>query len=201
MKITHKILLLLVFMGQTMFGQFVHFHTHINNTDSKTRTKLIALIATLGLRNASLTASNGQLTTALASHQAQLQLQYTKNKYDRSSSFIASSIGSTVLGLGSSALARIPNLPYMTKDKQEYLDAVTMDKALLLALQSLSTTKIKSSKRQEVYRLRSKLLREFSKNDRDARQTLFMSAAGLVVLNYDEFIKLYNQLKLIEIIM
>ncbi|WP_025741803.1 hypothetical protein [Aquimarina pacifica] len=194
---TIYILVFFLLVVQTTFGQFVH--VHINNNDATTRRKLATLIGIVGGRNASLGISNKELEDALKDHKEQIELQYSKNQYDKSSSFIAGAGTSAVLSLGASAFTRIPRLPYMTSAKREYLDMITMDKALLLALQSVSTTKIKSSKRQEIYRLRSKLLREFSKNDRDARQTLYMSAAGLLIINFNEFADMYNQLKQIEI--
>lgn len=199
MKHISKLVMILLLGTQASFGQIVHVHTHINNNDSKTRGKLLQLIALLGARNGTLGGINGQLSTALANHQLQLKSQYTKNQFDRKNSFIVSAAGSSLLSVGASTLASRPRLPYMTKEKREYINAVTMDKALLLALQVVSKSKIKSSKRQEIYRLRSKLLRELSKNDRDARQSLFFSAAGLLVRDYEEFVKLYGKLKIVQI--
>ncbi len=194
MKTICTLVLLFLLVGQQTFGQFVHVHTHINNNDANTQAKLTALITILGGRNASLTTSNDKLKTALDNHKEQLSLQYTKNQFDRGTGYTTTAGISALLSLGASGLARIPGLPYMTSQKQAYLDEVTMDKALLLALKSVSKTNIKSAKRQEIYRLRSKLLREFAKNDTDVRQTLFISAAGVAVLNYKQFVNLYSQL-------
>ena len=192
MKTTHILLIALLLLSQLTFGQFVHFHTHINNNDANTRTKLFALKAILAGRNATVIASNKQLKDALKAHEEQIKLQYTKNTFDKGTGFRLSASLSAAASATTSAIARIPNLPYMTAIKQNYLDAVTKDKLLLLSLENVSKSKIKSSKRQEIYRLRSKLLREFSKHDRDTRSTLFISAAGVAVLN----IKNYSLFKL-----
>ncbi|GAA0716347.1 hypothetical protein GCM10009430_11970 [Aquimarina litoralis] len=201
MKIIYQLCILVLFSIQVGYGQFIHLHTHINNNDAQTRAKLSRLITILGIRNTTLTAVNSQLSRALVSHQTQLNLQYRRNPlFDKRNEFIASSLGTSLLNLGTSEIAN-SSLPYMTKEKREYMKEANMDLALLLALQYVSTSKIKSSKRQEIYRLRSKLLREFSKNGRDARQSLFLSAAGISVLNYEEFLELYKYLKLIQITM
>ncbi|OEK07358.1 hypothetical protein A8C32_18145 [Flavivirga aquatica] len=199
MKHIYIIIFLSVFGVQLGFSQFFHVHIHINNTDTETRSKLAALTGILALRNGTLIDLNKELSGAVKSHNKQRLLQYTKNKYDKGNGFITSAATSSVLSLGASTLASRSWLPYMTKDKRDYLNAITMEKGLLLALQNVSKTKIKSSKRQEVYRLRDKLLREFSKNDRDARKTLFLPLAGLTVINYKDFLKLYRKLKKVDI--
>lgn len=201
MKRIYQLFILSIFSIQIGHSQLFHLHTHINNNDGQTRAKLTQLITLLGIRNGTLTGVNSQLSRALLSHQTQLNLQYRRNPlFDKRSEFIASSVGTSLLNLGTSEIASNP-LPYMTKEKREYMQEANMDLSLLLALQYVSPSQIKSSKRQEIYRLRSKLLREFSKNGRDARQSLFFSAAGLSVLSHEEFMELYRYLKLIQIAM
>ena len=100
---------------------------------------------------------------------------------------------------GIALIANNANLPYMTKEKRDYLNQVAMDKAILIALQFVSADKIKSSRRQEIYRLRSKLLREYSKNDRDARSLLYLPIGGLLISNFQEFTEMSSVLKALEI--
>lgn len=196
MKNTHKLIILLLFTVQSGFGQL--FVVNIKNTDAETRRQLTRLIGTLTARQTSQGTMKQQLADAVNNHRKQLQAQYTRNRYDRGNSFVDNA-GSLLLGLGTSAVARTPNLPYMTKEKREYLDAVTMNKLLLASLQVINKTNIKSSKRQEIYRLRAKLVREFSKNDREARKLLYFSSAGYLTKNYQDFINMYRVLKPLQI--
>ena len=195
MKTIYIVVILFLSVGQTVFGQWT---LHLDNNDSNTRRKLLILNGIILGRIATLTASNNDLTEAVKDHKEQVRLQYTKNDFDKGTGYVTTAGISALLSIGASGIARIPGLPYMTSAKQAYLDDVTMDKALLLALKSVSTTNIKSAKRQEIYQLRSKLLREFAKNDTGVRKTLFMSAAGIAVLSFPQFMDIYNKVKITE---
>ncbi len=201
MKKVIKVLMVALFIGQMATAQFVHVHTHINNTDRKTRQKLTELIGTIGARNIALEANNSKLRDALKHHQDQVKKHYSKNTYDKKDSYLASSATSMGLSLATSTLSRYTVLPYMTRPKREYLEALTLDKSVLLALQYIDVNRVKSGKRQDIFRLRSELIREFSKNDRDARKILFFSALGLVVTNYAVFAEISKSMKAVEIVM
>lgn len=201
MKAKFKFIIALLFVCQTSIGQILHVHTHINNRDKKTRQKLTELIGTITARNITLGKTNSMLKKALDNHRNQLKKHYTKNKYDKKDNFLATSATSGALSLATSTLSRYTVLPYMTRPKREYLQALSKDKAVLLALQYIDVKKVKSGKRQEIYRLRSDLIREFSKNDRDARKILFFSALGLVVVNYAAFSEISKTMKAVEVVM
>ncbi|MBQ4820590.1 hypothetical protein [Aquimarina sp. MMG016] len=190
--------LITIHLGYGQFWHHHHTHNRINN-DGKTRGKLGSLIGTTAGRNASLGINNGALASAWTAQTSKLNLLYTRNHFDRRDNFVAQSAQSSALSLATSALSSYPGLPYMTFNKREYLNRLTLDKSVLLTLQLLDASTIASGKRQEVYRLRSELIREFSKNDRDARKIIFFSAAALAVTNYDQFAEIIRAMKAIEI--
>ncbi len=197
MKTTLKITIILLLVTTISYSQVhIHVHTHINNTDKETRRKLETLILfRLGVEIAAMKATNNDLKEAKNNHKIQLDKQYSANQFDRGDSFISNAIGSSALSFGPSFLANMVDLPYMTKEKKDYLNALAMDKAVLSSLLIVSKSKIKSAKRQEIYRLRSKLLREYSKIDRDSRSLLNLPVAGLIVSNYEsllEALELFN---------
>ena len=200
-KMKNNIIITVLFflIGNVAISQILHFHTHFNNTDTRTQRKLTTLIGTLGQRNTALLAINKNLTEALIKHKTQLNLKYTTNKYDKEDSFLTSSLTSMSLSLATSILGAYANMPYMPKTKRDYLNAVTMDKSILLAIQYIDAKKVSSGQRQEIYRLRSQIIREFSKNDRESREILMFSAGAMALLNYPDFIELKNKLDAIEI--
>ena len=199
MKSTYYILAVILFISNVSQAQFVHVHTHIINNDQETRAKLLQLKTELGLINGELGFIKNRLEDAKNNHRRQLDLQYKRNKYDKKNSFITSYVLANGPSAGIALIANNANLPYMTKEKRDYLNQVAMDKAILIALQFVSADKIKSSRRQEIYRLRSKLLREYSKNDRDARSLLYLPIGGLLISNFQEFTEMSSVLKALEI--
>ena len=190
----------IVLMSSSVNAQLViNIHTKINNNDVKTRANQAALILELIAINAKLQHIKDKLADAKAKHREQLDLQYTSNKYDKQNSSFLTSMLSTAKSFGPAILAQQVSMPYMTQEKKDYLNQVALDKAVLAAVQSISADKIKSSKRQEIYQLRNKLLREFSKTDREARGMLYLPVTGLILPNSDQFIGMLDQLKNLEI--
>jgi hypothetical protein len=161
----------------------------MNNNDSKTRDKLNSLTTTLMINNAALLTINNRLKTTLDKHE-----------FDKEDSFLTNSLGSISLSVATSIIGSNKNLPYLPESKKSYLNAITMEKSILLALQYVDATKVSSSKRQEIYRLRSELIREFSKSNREARKQLMLPVLAMGLTNYEEFIQLKNQLDAVEII-
>ncbi len=194
------IVVILLLICESGYSQWVHIHTHLNNRDRQTRSKLSRLTLTLIGRNATLLLTNRQLSKAIDHHRRQLKKNYTKNRFDKKNGFLVRSLGSATLSLGTSALGNYKRLPYMTEIKRDYLKSIALDKFVLVSLNNVSANKIKSGKRQEIYRLRNKIIRELSESDRSARKILFFSAAGLAVLNYEEFSELSRFLKAAEIV-
>lgn len=200
MKWIYNILFLALLTCEMSYGQFVHVHTHINNNDNPTRAKLGVLSAEVIAINAELSKIKDLLKDAKENHRKQLDLQYKKNKeYDKQNSFITNALTSTALSFGPDMLSNSISLPYMTKEKKDYLRSVAMNKLILSALQVVDAKKIKLSRRQEIYRLRSQLLREYSKLDREARSILYLPVGGLLISNYKEFEKMAQTLKALEI--
>ncbi|WP_271781969.1 hypothetical protein [Aquimarina algiphila] len=182
-------------ISQTGFSQFVHFV----NTDVVTRGKLTTLIGIINSRNIALGTTNGLITKAIADHESQRRLKYRKNVYDRKDNFLANAVASGSMSLAISALSTHTVLPYMTESKRAYLNEMATDKAVLQALLLIDYNKIASSRRQEFYRLRAKLVRKFFKNDADARKILLFSAAGYIAINYEDFAKLAARMQIIDI--
>ena len=200
MKWIYHILFIAVIISHTSYGQSIHIHTHIDNHDHETRRKLLFLNAEIVAINEGLSEVKDLLKDAKENHRKQLDLQYKKNKkYDKSSKFIKDALTSTALSFGPDMLSNSVTLPYMTKEKEAYLRDVAMNKLILSALQNVDANKIKLSRRQEIYRLRSKLLREYSKLDREARGLLYLPVGGLMISNYKEFEKMSKVLKALEI--
>jgi hypothetical protein len=197
MKINTIILFGLFFISQCANCQV--YHIHHNNTDVQTRNKLSALISTLKARNSSISSTNAKLLKAISDHKDQLRKNYTRNSYDKQDNFLASSIGSASLSLATNILADYPLLPYMTSAKRDYLKELSMDKAVLLSLQYIDASKIKAGHRQEIYRLRRELIRQFSRNDREAREMLLLSAAAMALFGLEGHAELLNVLNATEI--
>jgi hypothetical protein len=193
------LLILFILIGNTAISQIVHFHTHLNNTDRETQQKLNLLISTIAQRNVALATINRNLSVTLEKHKAQMQKKYSSNRYDKEDNFLTSSLSSISLSLATSILATYSKMPYMPQTKKDYLNAVTMDKSILLALQYIDAKTVSSGDRQEIYRLRTQLIREFSKNDRDARELLMFSAVAMGITNYKDFLELKTKLDAIQI--
>ena len=200
MKGTLKLIIGLLFISQTCFGQFVHVHTHFNNNDKKTRQKLVELGVTVGARNGIMEYQNSLLSQSNRNMEKMLDENY-KRKHNYEEKDGASLAASIVSSLASTTVSKYAVLPYMTRTKREYFENLSKDRAILLALMYLDKSKIKSSKRQEIYQLRSELIKEFSKYDKDARRILFFSALGLVVINYATFSELSGTLKVANIVL
>ncbi|SHJ29879.1 hypothetical protein [Aquimarina spongiae] len=200
MKGTLKLIIGLLFISQTCLGQFVHVHTHFNNNDKKTRQKLVELGVTVGARNGIMEYQNSLLSQSNRNMEKMLDENY-KRKHNYEEKDGASLAASIVSSLASTTVSKYAVLPYMTRTKREYFENLSKDRAILLALMYLDKSKIKSSKRQEIYQLRSELIKEFSKYDKDARRILFFSALGLVVINYATFSELSGTLKVANIVL
>lgn len=194
MKGALKLIIGLLFISQTCLGQFVHVHTHFNNNDKKTRQKLGELGAIIGVRNGILESQNSLLSQSNSYMQRMLDENYTR-KHNYEEKELPAIAASIVSSLASTTVSKYAALPYMTRTKREYFENLSKDRAVLAALMYLDKSKIKSSKRQEIYQLRSELIKEFSKYDKDARRILFFSALGFVVINYATFSEVSGVLK------
>lgn len=179
-KLNKCLLVMIMALGHT--GASAQFYEwHWDNTDLETRQKLGVLIETITERNTKLEAVNRRLADALDDHRKQLHKNFDKNRYDdgfllQSGLSIGESLAVQVLGDG-------VTLPYMPHFKKEYHKRGSDGKiALLGALNLMDASKISAGKRQEIYRLRNALLREFSKHDRETRKSLLFSVAALSFL-------------------
>ncbi len=191
-KLFYIVMCLLI--SQTGFAQF-----YLINTDAPTRRKLDALIRTIIIRNIAIGTTNGLIGKAIEDHKNQRRLKYRRNVYDRKDNFLSSALASGSMSLATSTLNTYVALPYMTTSKKEYLNEMATDKAVLLALLSIDHNKIASSRRQEFYRLRAKLVRKSFKNDADARKLLLFSAGGYIAINYKEFAELAAKMQIVDI--
>ncbi|UOB18427.1 hypothetical protein [Abyssalbus ytuae] len=192
-------LTLICLMGGYVSSAQVHIHTHLNNNDAETRKKLGDLMVKIINRTIILDKTNRDLEKIYIYHKAQLKKKYNRNRFDKRDNFLTQTAGSLALSLGTSILTQYAQLPYMTKAKREYINNTAMNKDLLIYLQYLDSKKIKASQRQEIYRLRSELIREISKNDRESRKMLMFSAVGWALINYAVFVEISRKLNEVEI--
>lgn len=180
--------------GQLGWGQFVHIH--FNNNDSQTRPKLGFLIGEIGARVAALETANKALEMAIFNHQSQLFLNYTKNGFDKDN-FLTSAAFTAGLSVVTDIVSGY-KMPYMTAAKRKFIRSKTERKAVLLGMAALNNSKIKSGKRQEVYRERKDIIKGLSKNDRESRALLLFSALGLVVSDPELLSELLEKLEGLE---
>lgn len=199
MRRIYLIAILFLYLGVSNAVAQVHINFHLDNTDVETRIKLSTLTRTVSARNAELARTNRQLTKILMHHRAQLADNYQRNRFDKGDGFFLNASGSLATGVATLFLDRFPSLPYMSSTRREYLKSMAMGKSVLIALNRIDASKVKSGKRQEIYQLRSELIREFSKHDREARKMLAFSVAGLALADYVLFTELMQQLNAIEI--
>lgn len=189
---------LFFFTVQLFSAQFVHVFFHLNNTDSDTRQKLGEILFNTGARAAQLKFQNDYLTEMIKNDEEFLERNYKKSdRFDKQNSFIAMSIKNGTLGIGPVVLNKFKRLPYMTNVKKDYLQSLALDKAVLLSLQHADASKIKAVERQEIYRIRSQLMRVYSKNDKEVVEVMTLPALALLIQSHPDLIKLIKNLEIV----
>jgi len=169
-------------------------YAQIPNFDAITNGQLLPVATGTGTRaglNVAMAVKMGKLT---ARHKKLLIKKYKKNKYDKKGVFIAKSASSMALGLGTGILAqKYSNGYYMTKNKREYIKNIGLDKLMLFSLQVLDYKNISAAKRQEIYRLRREITKEYSNNDKRVMKLLLLSSILYAVEENDP-----NLIKLVK---
>lgn len=196
-----KRICLIIFLccSQLGWGQ-IPIPVPVPNIDLLTQGKLGLLIVQMAAKSTSQIRINTTLGMALASLQGQLLQDYTPNPFDAQSAFLASALSSAALSLGTTVISNNPNLPYMTSEKEDYIQGTTMDKGVLAGLQVVNPVTIKSGKRQEIYRLRTALLRTLSRQDREARSALMFSVMAQMITKPEKALELWKYLKAVNLL-
>ncbi len=179
-------------------GQFVHFHWHHANNDSDTRKKLTEIIIAIALRDASLHKMNNSLKQMIRNQEDLLRNDYAKTKYDieQDKKFKKAMTITGVFATGST-IASYSNASYLTNNKKEYIKRINSDKLALAFLNTIDNKAIHTDNRQQIYRLRNKLIKLYSKNDKVIRKLLLLPAAAYAVENKTELLKLLKALDIV----
>lgn len=196
MKRKYLYLLGLVLCSQLVSGQVVTIINTITNTDSKTQGKRGQDVLSGGARNVAHGIINGDLKKSVYNFKEYLKAQYTKNAYDKDG-FLSVLLSAAATNAFSYLVSNFP-FPYMTQAKRAYIRQIALSKAVLLPMKFVSISKIQSSKRQEIYRLRKLVAKSLSRSDGNVRSILFFSGAGLVVTNPELLLELLDKLKGLE---
>ncbi|UOB16666.1 hypothetical protein [Abyssalbus ytuae] len=192
------IILIIIIMPVTGYSQLSMLgHNEVINIDTQTMIKLGILNGTLSSRNSINTGMNILLKTLIIQQKQLLKSKYDKSPHDHSSSFVAASAASIALSMGEHILAsEFSKGYYMTKNKRKYIDHMTLDKALLPFLQVLDHKNITAANRQEIYRLRSEIIRQYSQNDKQIRNMMLLPAAAYAIENKGDLLKLIKKLEI-----
>lgn len=196
------IILLTIEIGysQVVLYQAIPFNTTVTtviNTDATTTGVLNATNGFITTRNISNGAMNTELGLIAAEEKLLLNKKYKKNKYDKSGGDLLKLAGTVAAGFGSKiATNKLDKGYYITKNKRDKMKALNMDKILLMSLFNVDKKKITSANRQEIYRLRGEVLRQFSRNDKVVAALLLLPAAAFAMENRSE---LLSAIKALEI--
>lgn len=205
MKTIIKTIGIIIFLGhgvvvsaQAMLSAFPGTITILANTDVTSTGLLTAANAEISTRIGSL----GTIATMAGLSNTELnkviKKKYDKTSYDKSSAFLGS-LKTGAMALGTNIMAsRFSNGYYMTKNKQEYIRNIGLQKAALLSIQHLDYNSLTTADRQEIYRLRNEIIKEFSLNDREVIKQLLLPAVKYSVEVAPELARIIKAMELIE---
>jgi len=124
--------------------------------------------------------------------------KYDKTKYDSKSGFL-SAIKTGAMTLGTKILqTKFSKGYYMTKNKQDFMNTIGLEKASLMTMQLLDYNSLTAGDRQEIYRLRNEITKEYSVNDREVIKLLLLPAIKYSVEVAPELAQLVKAMELIE---
>ena len=153
-------------------------HTHVINNDTGARPTQAAITAATASRVATQAATAAVLSKLAANQQILLNTKYGENSFDNKNAFITQAAATTSFALGSTIAGnQFGNGHYMTKNKREFMNDVTLDKAMLATLQIIDYDNIAAGRRQEIYRLRNEIVKGYSENDAEVLKLLLIPAA------------------------
>jgi len=186
----------MLFSSSIATSQLVNFH--YANNDKYTRRKLVEITGYIVARDFALKRMNGVLKNMINDQKNLLKNDYQKTRYDKEANekFKESMASTGAFGTGS-IFARYINASYMTKNKKKYIKRIHYDKLALAALMNIDPTTIHSDSRQQAYRLRNRLLKQYSNNDKAVRNLLMLPAAAYAVENKTELLKFLKDLEII----
>ncbi|MBL3658410.1 hypothetical protein [Fulvivirga sediminis] len=188
------ILGLLIMITSHSYGQLSLIgHNIVEPIDVKTATKLGILNGTLGARNGANTGINTLLKALIIQEKLLIKSKYNKTSYDHSSSFIAKSAGTLALSMSEQMMAsEFSKGKYMTENKRTYMKNLSLDKAVLPFLQKLDYKNITAESRQEIYRLREQLIKEYLNNDKETLKMLLLPAAAYSTMDEGKLLKMID---------
>lgn len=193
------IVCIIIGISNTAFSQLaVVGHTHVINMDTQTMKELGVLNATLAARIAANSKMKSTLKKLIEKEKTLLKKKYRKSKHDHSSSFVGAS-GATIATdmILRKMQSKISKGRYMTKAKKRYMDDMRLAKVVLPFLQVLDHENITAANRQEIYRLRSELIKQYLKNDLKTIELLKFSAASHVAEGeLEEILELFKTWKI-----
>ncbi len=167
----------------------------VRNKDRDTRRKMGAINAAVATRIAGNLAANSFMRNTIRHYKQQLDRNYRRYSNDGLFTNEIKKLNTGVTAIAAEAVAA-NELPYMTNNKREYIRQMTLDKAVLLFLTRIDHRVIKNGDRLEIYRLRNRLIRQYSKNDKIARQLASLPAVAFAVENKTELLKLLQAIKI-----
>lgn len=174
------------FRGMGQFVQKVAFpgHTTFHNLDPVGNAELGAILAAIQKRKAIITDMNKLIGEITAEEKVLLNKKYGKSPHDGQSGFYAKIGGTVSLKAAQDFLAsEFSGGKYMTQNKREYMDHMGLDQFIIPFLLVLDTERITAANRQKIYRLRSDVIRQYSKNDKEIRNMMLLAAAFYAVKN------------------
>ncbi len=203
MKLQQLIITVLIvwmpFKGSCQFAQSVAIlgHTTFWNNDVQTNIKLGLLLAELKKRNGTHKDMNKLIQQLITQEKQLLKNKYDKSSHDGQIGFYLKIKGTMALKAAQGILAsKFSNGKYMTENKRIYMDHMELDQTIIPSLIYLDKKTITAANRQEIYRLRSEVIRQYSKNDKKVRNMMRIPAAVYVVENEEELLKLIKALEI-----
>lgn len=172
-------------------------YTHITNVDATTQSSLGTLNGNIGTRNKGNLAINRVLNTITGEEKTLIKQKYNKNKkYDETAGFMVKSMTVLASGFGNKVIAdKLDTGYYLTKNKRQKIAALGLNEEILVSLLLINKKKITAANRQEIYRLRGEIIRQYSKNDKMVKALLLLPAAAYAVENKTELLKIIKNLE------
>ncbi|CAZ97246.1 hypothetical protein [Zobellia galactanivorans] len=172
-------------------------HTHVTNTDTEAMTELGKLIVAITIRNETNENINNVLRALIEKEKQLLKSKYDVSPHDSKSGFIAKSAGTLQLSMAEQALlSKFSNERYMTENKKTLMKNMALSKSLLPFLQVLDSKNITAANRQEIYRLRSEIIRQYSNNDKQTFGLMALPAIRLAAEGDEELLKWISELEI-----
>lgn len=185
----------------TFFNPLIGALHMLHNFDLvHTDKKLATISAYSALRVAANKGAKDKLENMVEKQTQYLIDRYKKNDYDGKNSFISANTSTIAMTAGSQmAASTFSNSGYyMTKNKREYMQNFNTDKTILAFLQVLDYDNINSGQRQEIYRLRRELTKQYSYNDKAVMGLFGLPAIQYAMANDAALLQLINGLSLLE---